>query len=558
MEDVIRQAISEVVVKYTTEQVAVELSYPEPKFGDYATNIALKLAKKINRSPRELAAEIADSLNLKLAKYLSTVAIAGPGFINFRLSNEHLFSEMEIKPKLLLAGQTIVIEFSDPNPFKILHAGHLYTSIVGEAIANLLANSGAKIYRLNYGGDVGLHVAKTMWAMLEELGVEDPTGLDKLEPTKRSGWMSQAYVLGTEAYKNDQQAKERIVELNKRVYEIQATNDHDSNLAKIYWTTRAWSYEAFNQFYERLNIHFDQFYPESQTTPIGIKIVQEELQKGIFEKSDGAIIFKGEKYGLHTRVFINNQGLPTYEAKELGLAQLKNRDYNYDRSIIITANEQEQYMAVVYKALEQFDPLLAKKTTHLTHGMVRLSGGKKMSSRLGNILTADDILDAAKGAASKISVNNDDRVVLAAIKYSMLKQRLGGDIIYEPEESVSILGNSGPYLQYAYARAQSIISKAQTTEEVASKGIEFNEDERSLVVKVGRYAAAVNQACLELSPHILTTYLYELTQEFNHFYEHNRVIADQREAVRLTIIKTYAGRLKSGLELLGIEAPNRL
>ena len=561
MDDVIRQAFKEEVTKYSdSDRVSVELSYPETKFGDYACNVALQLAPIIKRNnPRELANEIAASLQVRLAKYLSEVQVAGPGFINLKLNDEVLWAEMTKEPSLSLANQTIVIEFSDPNPFKILHAGHLYTSIVGDVIANLLVKTGATVYRLNYGGDVGLHVARTIWAILEELGGEYPEKLAKIVASERSRWMSQAYVRGTAAYDNNQQAKTNIIELNKRIYKIQATNDRASNLAKIYWLTRDWSYTAFDQFYDRLNIHFDKYYPESQTAPIGVSIVKEQLKKKVFEKSAGAIIFNGEKYGLHTRVFINSHGLPTYEAKELGLAELKSRDYDFDRSIIMTANEQEQYMAVVYKAIEQFAPEIAQKTVHLTHGMVRLSGNQKMSSRLGNIITADEILAVATEAAKKVIDNNDQRVVLAAIRYSMLKQRLGGDIIYDPEESVSILGNSGPYLQYAYARAKNIILKSQIEEKLEDqKQLKFNKDERALVLKLSRFAAAIEHACLDLSPHVVCVYLYELAQEFNHFYEHNRVIGDNREGLRLFLVKQYAERLKSGLELLGIAAPDKL
>jgi arginyl-tRNA synthetase len=557
MEDVIKQAIREEVTSYN-EEVEVELSYPEAKFGDYATNVALKLAQKNNHNPRELAEELAAKLKIKLKKYLSNVTVDGPGFINLTLSMDSLWSEMDAKPELILAGKTIVIEFGDPNPFKILHAGHLYTSIVGDSIANLLARSGAKVYRVNYGGDVGLHVGKTIWAMLEDLGGANPEQLEKIVDSERSQWMSQAYVRGSAAYDNDQQAKAHIIELNKRIYEIQATKDHDSSLAKIYWITREWSYEAFVQFYKRLNIHFDKFYPESMSAPIGVQIVKDQLEKGVFEKSDGAIVFKGEKYGLHTRVFINNHGLPTYEAKDLGLAELKVNDYDFDQSIIITGKEQQDYMAVVYKAIEQFAPKLAHKTMYIAHGMVRMSGGRKMSSRTGNYIIAEDILDIVSKAAHEINDNSDDRSVLAAVKYAFLKQRLGGDIIYEPEESVSILGNSGPYMQYAYARAKSILAKAKKVEKLDIQVVDLNPDERSLVLKLSRYTATINQACKELSPHILCTYLYDLTQEFNYFYEHNRVVGNERETVRLVLVGIYSERLKSGLDLLGIETLERL
>ncbi|MGH7234111.1 MAG: arginine--tRNA ligase, partial [Candidatus Saccharimonadales bacterium] len=508
------------------------------------------------KKPQELAQLIAESLKSRLKSELSEVTIAGPGFINIKLSDSAVLSEIKRKPDQPLVDQSVVVEFSDPNPFKILHAGHLYTSIVGDAIANLLANGGAKVHRVNYGGDVGLHVAKSLFAMLAYLGGENPGKLDEIDPSKRSEWMSEMYVAGNKTYEEDESKKGEITELNRRIYEIHSSNDHDSALAQVYWTTRGWSYDQFDNFYSNLNIHFEKFYPESEVAPIGLNIVSEQLEKGVFKLSDGAVIFDGEQYGLHTRVFINSQGLPTYECKEIGLAELKRRDYNFDRSIIITGSEQQQYMAVVLKALEQFAPDLSNKTLHLTHGMVRLAGGKKMSSRSGNILTADEVLSVAKEAASKVSSDNNEQVVLAAVKYSFLKQRIGGDVVYEPEESVNVLGNSGPYLQYAHARARSILAKAKNTNPKSDSDLETGE--RQLALKLSRYASQINTALSELSPHLLCNYLYDLAQEFNRFYEANRVLGDEREAIRLYLTKVYAERLKEGLNLLGIVAPEHL
>ena len=556
MEEIIRLAITEVATEYSSQPIEIELSSPDPVFGDYATNIALKLAKATGQNPRQLATVLVDSIRQRLDSILEAVDIAGPGFINLRLNQDSLIKLLNEQPLPLLEGQIIVFEFSDPNPFKLLHAGHLYTSIVGDSMANLLTQAGAKVYRVNYGGDVGLHVAKSLWAMIKELGGEWPDKLQAIDPAQRSQWMSQVYVAGSKAYESDETAKIEITALNKKVYAIQATQDKASSLAKIYWTTRQWSYDAFDKFYARLNIGFDKYYPESQATPIGLDTVETQLAAGVFEPSEGAVVFRGEKYGLHTRVFINSQGLPTYEAKELGLAVLKKNDYNYDQSIIITGNEQQQYMTVVLKALEQFAPGLALTTTHLTHGMVKLSGGQKMSSRLGNFLTAESIIETTTQAALKINDQNDMRVVLAAIKYSMLKQRLGGDIIYEPEESVNLIGNSGPYLQYAHARARSIISKVNIAN--LPNDYSLTKDERLLALKLSRYASVINQACVELSPHSVCSYLYELAQVFNRFYESNRVIGDERESIRLYLVNLYATRLKTGLQLLGIEAPDRL
>ena len=554
MKQELEQAIAAVVKDLFGADTQVELTRPDERFGDYATNVALQLAGKVGKSPREIAEQLAAKLRETLAGQIGDVSIAGPGFINLKLSDDSLVALASQKPVKTLEGKTIVAEYSDPNPFKVLHAGHLYTSVVGDGIANLLENAGAQVHRVNFGGDVGLHVGKTMWAILQKLGGEHPEKLQEVKAEERPEWLSDRYVEGNEAYEQGEATKQQITELNKQVYGFHESDDHDSSLAQIYWTCRQWSYDYFDNFYEQIGTKFEKYYPESETAPLGLATVKEHVGD-VYKESDGAIVFDGEEYGLHTRVFINSQGLPTYEAKDVGLIMKKWQDYHFDRSVVITGNDIVEYMKVVLKSIEQFQAELAQRTTHLTHGIVKLAGGVKMSSRLGNILRATDVLDAAAAANKQATGNEDGQVTLGAVKYAFLKQRMGGDIIYDPKESVSLEGNSGPYLQYAHARARSILAKAEVQDKPTES---FEPDERSLLRKLGEYSEVVEQATRELMPHHICTYLYELAQKFNSFYEKNRVIGDPREEVRLQLVQAYADTLKSGLGLLGITAPNKM
>jgi len=561
MREEITQTIVATVKDLFKLDVRPELTRPAEQFGDYATNIALQLATKTNQSPREVAEKLVELLKPALAKQVSDITVAGPGFINFKLSDSVLQKELSMVNdnyghNQLHQGKTVVTEYSDPNPFKVLHAGHLYTSVVGDSIAKLFEAAGAKVHRVNFGGDIGLHVAKTMWAMLKELGGQHPEKLKEIVQAERANWMAKAYIAGTTAYDDDEQAKRDITALNKQLYQIQAGKDQTSPLAQIYWTTRQWSYSYFDEFYKRIGSGFERYYPESEVAELGLKTVNEQLKKGVFEESDGAVVFAGDKHDLHTRVFINSEGLPTYETKDIGLILHKWQDYKFDVSVVITGNEQAQYMQVVLKALEQFEPDLAKKTIHLTHGIVKLKNGVKMSSRKGNILRAVDVLDAAAAANHKLSGKEQPAVVLGAVKYSFLKQGLGADIIYDPEESVAVQGNSGPYLQYAHARAHSIMKKAVTSKLSTATSLEASE--RSLARKISEFPEVVERAVVELAPHHIATYLYELAQAFNRFYENNRVIGDKREKVRLQLVQAYAQVLANGLSLLNIEAPARM
>ena len=522
-----------------------ELTRPEEQFGDFSSNVALQLAAAQNKKPREIAQQLVSQLKSPI---LAKIEVAGPGFINFWLSDEALAKLLAAEPVKSLKGQEIVVEYSDPNPFKVLHVGHLYTSVVGDAIAKVLESAGAKVHRVNFGGDVGLHVAKTMWAILSSLGGELPEKLAQVEKGQRAQWLAERYVQGNKAYEKSQATKTEIEQLNVRLYQIHEQGDKTSPLAQIYWTTRNWSYKYFDEFYGRIGSRFDKYYPESETTGPGLKAVKDNISK-VFEKSDGAIVFKGEVHNMHTRVFINSQGLPTYETKDVGLILKKWEDYHFDRSIVITGNEIYEYMQVVLKAVEQFAPELVQKTTHITHGLVKLAGGVKMSSRLGNIIKAEDVLDAAMAANKEINQQENVDIALGAVKYAFLKSRIGADIIFDPAESVSLQGNSGPYLQYAYVRARSILQKAKAQPASIDK---FEEGERSLARKISEYPEVIEKAVSELMPHHIATYLYELAQTFNRFYENSGVVGDQRETVRLNLVESYANTLKGGLELLNI------
>ncbi|OGL35231.1 arginine--tRNA ligase [Candidatus Saccharibacteria bacterium RIFCSPHIGHO2_12_FULL_47_16b] len=555
MHEELKAAISAAAKKLFGADIEPELTRPEEKFGDFSTNVAMQLAAQVHKKPAEIAAALVEAIDSPLLDGKPTVA--EPGFINFRLNDEALTKLMTARPAQKLKDQEVVAEYSDPNPFKVLHVGHLYTSVVGDSIAKLLEAVGANVHRVNFGGDVGLHVAKALYTVIQKLGGENAEELAEVEPDQRAQWLAERYVEGNDLYKKDEAAKAEIKTLNEKIYGLHEQKDKTSPLAQIYWTTRQWSYDYFDQFYKKIGSGFEKYYPESTTVESGLKAVKDNVGK-VFEESDGAIVFKGEVHNMHTRVFINSQGLPTYETKDVGLILKKWQDYHFDRSIVITDNEIYEYMQVVLKAVEQFEPELVEKTTHITHGIVKLSSGIRMSSRLGNIIKAEDVLDAVSEANKKANRVANFAVTLGAVKYAFLKQRIGADILFDPAESVSLEGNSGPYLQYAFVRANSILQKADGRQKTVDSSFQFDEQERSLVRKIGEFAEVVEAAADELLPSHICTYLYELAQVFNRFYENNRVIGDVREATRLELVRTYANVLKDGLGLLNITAPEKM
>ncbi len=575
---------------------------PKDTGADFATNIAMNLAKNLKKNPMQIAEEVrGKALELDVAdeREISEIEIAKPGFINIKLSDDFYKLELEKYQKNFLENisqneylkKTVICEFSDPNPFKILHVGHLYTSMVGDAISRIVEFAGGNVVRANFGGDVGLHVAKNMYALLQH---KDEIN-DLMTTTEKAELLSKTYVEGATAYEEDEVAKEKIVEINKKIYRIAEAGDSivaeleglierdasratldELELAKVYFWGRKASYQYFKDFYKKIGVKFDRYYPESTVAAKGLEMVTKGLGDGVYEESDGAIVFKGEKYGLHTRVFINKNGLPTYEAKDVGLIFTKWEDYHFDKSIIITGNDIIDYMKVVLKSVEQYAPELSKRTLHLTHGQVKLPGREKMSSRKGNFLKAVDVIELIREELIKVqeelSQNKgepnpeevDLRILLGAIRYAFLKYKVGGDIVFDVKESVSMTGNSGPYLQYSAVRAQKVLGKILESQvEKTNKKVEQKEwtlvvVEKNLIKKIMQYKNVLGEVVGELSPSKLCTYLYEIAQDFSRFYENVQVVGSEYEVERGAIVLAYLKVLTHGLSILGIEIPEKM
>lgn len=567
---------------------SVDLTHPQiASQGDYSTNVAMSLAKEAGKNPRELAEQIISKLRMSNNEWIDKIEVAGPGFINFYLKPEYFLDMLAHKQDSMLvkklAGKKIMIEFTDPNPFKEFHIGHLYSNTVGESISRLLEAAGAEVKRVNYQGDVGLHVAKAIWGMQNKIKNEKLKlqNLEEKPIAERAKWLGEAYAFGAKVYEEDEPVKQEIIALNKKVYEIAHSTgkSSDDEVTQLYHRGRQWSLEYFETIYQRLGTKFAYYYFESQAGPIGLELVKEYLKKGVFVESDGAVIFPGEKYSLHNRVFINSLGLPTYEAKELGLAPTKYKDFPYDISLIITGNEIDAYFQVLLKALEQINPDLANKTKHLSHGMVRLPEGK-MSSRTGNVITGEWLLDEAKRKLQEAYPDMDnstlDMVSVAAIKWALLRSSIGKDVSFSFEQSISLEGDSGPYIQYTYARTRSVLGKwkmapvkgipatngkwTENDHKLLAISYKLAPEELALLKLLDRFDEVVEEAALHYSPHLLTTYLFDLAQAFNLFYQKQRILEaeEEQKAFRLRLTARTGEILKQGLMLLGIQTPEKM
>jgi arginyl-tRNA synthetase len=557
------------------DMVVINLDHPtDITKGDYSTNVAMALFKSLgatSKSPFELAEKIIGKINEELKgkkeSPIEKVEAAQPGFINFFLTPKFFtdtISEILTQHELYgknkkLWNKKIIIEHTNFNPYKPVHIGHLVNNAIGESLSRLLEYHDVKLTRASYGGDVGMHVAKALWGIMKL-----KSDFNKEADAKNQVlFIGKAYAYGAEAFDTNKEALKEIQDINKKVYE-----KSDAELNELYTWGRNVSLEYFATVYKLLGTRFDVQFWESEVADIGKEVVLKYLEQGIFEKSEGAIIFPGEKYGLHSRVFITSQGLPTYEGKEVGLTRKKFELHDFDQSLIITGNEQDDYFRVITEALKHMYPEIGNRTKHIGHGVLRLTTGK-MSSRKGNVITMEDLIDEVQAMVTTKMSDKDysnteridiaEKVAIAAIKYSILKQSVGKDVVFDPEKSISFEGDSGPYLQYSYVRSKSILAKAHAA---GIKGSlkKSSRTQSALERKLHIFPEIVERAATDFAPNYIATYLIDLAGEFNAYYAKNKIVdeKDELSPYKVALTEAVTHVLKNGMHLLGFDVPEKM
>lgn len=537
-------------------------------FGDLTTNIALKIAKEVGKAPQEIASEL--SKHFESISEIDKVEVVSPGFINFYLNAQSYF---EVVEKILKEnrsfgaqkvgeGREIMVEFGQPNTHKAFHVGHIKSAISGLSIVNLLENLGYKVIKANYFGDVGMHVAKTTWGFLKK---GEPEGFELLDVHKKMKFIDECYVYASNLFKTDKTSEEEIRVINKEIYSGKETEN-----VKTYKILREYSLLHQKEIWKLLGVDYDIEYPESTVFKDAIKIVNENKNK-IFEQSEGAWVFKGEKYNLLTWVFETREGVPTYSAKDLALAQKKFTDYpNLLKSIVTTSVEQKEYFKAIIKVLELINPKLTGKYFHIPFGWMLRTDKKKFSSRMGDTVKGVDILDEVQSVTlAKISENKSyseeekktiaHKVGIAGLKFLILSHEFYKDFSYDPDSFLSLEGFSGPYIMYSYARACSITSKETFSSTLPSVFAE--EDEINLLKFLSQYEETVKIAGENLTPHTICNYVYNLSQLFNRFYTNCPVLTATDASIknsRLKLTQASSIVIKNALKLLGIEAIDRM
>ena len=672
MKTQLQKIIKEVIVKMGISDVVPVVEHTaDLSHGDYTTNVAMQLAKVLKRSPVEIAKEIkykltADSLQFtakavdhftdrsgqkvsgtgkenSVLQDIDKIEVAPPGFINFYLSASTLSTELSevleskegfgmlyssVKREAESVKKKIMVEFAHPNTHKAFHIGHLRNITTGEAIIRLLKSQGATVIRANYQGDVGMHIAKALYALLRTHNSQLTThNLKSLSLNEKVELLGKAYAAGSRAFEEDKEAQARIKDYNFLIYAaaqrfqkergiepsstdyLKFVSGRDAELDEIYelWKeTRQWSLDYFDSIYKRVGSHYDRFYFESECLR-GVDLAKDAVKKGVLEESEGAIIFNGKKYGLDTRVFVNSLGLPTYEAKELALSQKEFSEFGtLDKVIHVVGPEQASFFQVTFKT-EELLGIQKNQQYHLVYGWVKLKQGK-MSSRLGNVVLGETLLEEAKkeivkilNKPSAISLQLSDKkeeiaekAAIAAVKYAFLKVSTLNTIAFDLKESVNINGDSGPYLMYTYARCKSVMRKAQKPSAISlqpsdkseSREVKadssFNSEELLVMRLIYRFTENVGTAAKTYSPNILCEYLYDLSSAFNTFSNKHSILGGDMQYVtrdtkidqkkvssfklqvssqsqfRLTLTTATAQVLKNGLYLLGIETLEKM
>jgi len=556
MQDAIRTEITSALQTLGLPEVDFVVDYPTDKNAeaDVFSNVALVLAKQVGENPQEVAQQIAVELtdNIEL---VTSIKVAGPGFLNFSLDRTYFKNTLvtalaagdQWGSNQSEAGEEVIVEYTSPNLFKPLHVGNLVGNIIGESFTRLFELSGAKVVRANYPSDIGLPVAKAVWG-LQKTG-SDPSQIAEL---------GAAYRVGNEAYEAEGLEKEEIIAINQALYA-----GSDAELTRLRLAGIATSNEQINAICAKLGTHFDTEIFESEAAPVGSEIVKDNIGT-LFTESDGAVVYDGDRSGLHTRVFLNSKGLPTYEAKDIGHYKLKHdRHPNWTQSIIVTGGEQSEYFKVVYAAIKElFADAQGKHLEHIPTGFLTLSTGK-MSSRKGNVLTGESIISDMEEAATEKMREPDSelatKIAVAALKYQILRHGIGSNVVFDKEKALSFEGASGPYLQYTFARIQSVLKRA--TEAGIIADLSSAPAQAYAVEKmIEQFPSVIEKALADRAPQTVVTYLTELAAEFNSFYAVEKIAdaADEFAPYKAALAQVVGQTIKQGLWSLGIAAPERM
>ena len=590
IKDIIQHKLAEIIQSTyqiedpnETRKVHLEIQKNKSDFEGDFTIVTFPLVKILKKSPDQIAVELGDALTSQ-ADFVESYKVV-KGFLNLTIKNDfflkNFYSVKENLNKRENKNQTVMVEYSSPNTNKPLHLGHIRNNLLGFSVANILKEDGYNVIKTQIINDRGIHICKSMLAW-ENSGLNETPESTNIKGDKLVG---NYYVAFDKAYKKE------IAELITQGYEEEVAKKQaptilaaqkmlldwekgDETVRNLWAEMNSWVYAGFNETYTRLGVDFDQVQYESNTYLLGKDLIQEGLIKGLlYRKDDGSVWCDLSEEGLDHKLLLRGDGTSVYMTQDLGTAVQRFKENNIQKLIYTVGNEQDYHFDVLIKILKKLGYNWAENLYHLSYGMVELPEGK-MKSREGTVVDADDLMQemyiTAKEKAQELgkleTLSEEDKeksyetVGLGALKYFMLKVDPKKKMLFNPAESIDFSGNTGPFIQYTFARIQSLLAKSQpqNTEII---GYKINASEKELVMNLSSFKEVISRAAETLSPALIANYIYEVVKSYNSFYQNNPILNQEDENTknfRLQLSELTGETIKKGLDLLGIGTVNRM
>ena len=584
------QAAVKALYEQDVPEKMVQLQKTRSEFEGNLTLVVFPFVKMARKGPEQTGQEIGQYLvdncdaisKFNVVKGFLNLSIADAAWLNLLadIDQDDNFGKKIADEKSPL----VMIEYSSPNTNKPLHLGHVRNNLLGWSLAQIMEANGNKVVKTNIVNDRGIHICKSMLAWLKYGNGETPETSGK----KGDHLIGDYYVAFDKHYREeikelvaqgmDEEKAKQEAPLIKEAHEMLVKWENNDPEVRALWEKRNnWVYAGFDETYKKMGVGFDKIYYESQTYLKGKAKVEEGLAKGLFERhEDNSVWADLTNEGLDQKLLLRSDGTSVYMTQDIGTAEMRFQDYPIDKMIYVVGNEQNYHFQVLSILLDRLGFKWGKELVHFSYGMVELPNGK-MKSREGTVVDADDLMELMVEDAYKTSMELgkfDDmteeerreiaRIVgMGALKYFILKVDARKNMLFNPEESIDFNGNTGPFIQYTYARIRSILRKAASLTSTTSLAstTSLSEKEIELIQKMSEFGAAVEQAGKDYSPSGIANYCYELTKVFNQFYHDFSILNEsdeQKKAVRLMLAKNVAKIIKSGMALLGIEVPERM
>ena len=590
IKDIIESKISEIIQSIyqindvnQTNNVRLEVQQNKTGFEGDFTIVTFPLVKILKKNPDLIAVELGDALSTQ-SDFVESYKVV-KGFLNLTIKNnfflENFYSVQENLEKIEAKNETVMVEYSSPNTNKPLHLGHIRNNLLGYSVAQILKEDGYNVIKTQIINDRGIHICKSMLAWQKSGNNETP------ESTHLKG----DKLVGNYYVAFDKEYKKEIADLVEKGYEEDVAKKQapiileaqemllnwekgDETVRNLWTEMNSWVYAGFAETYKRLGVDFDQVQYESDTYLLGKDLIQQGLINGIlYRKEDGSVWCDLADEGLDQKLLLRGDGTAVYMTQDLGTAVQRFQENNIQKLIYTVGNEQDYHFDVLIKILKKLGYSWAANLYHLSYGMVELPEGK-MKSREGTVVDADDLMqemyETAKDKAQELgkleTLSEEDKeksyetVGIGALKYFMLKVDPRKKMLFNPAESIDFSGNTGPFIQYTYARIQSLLSKAGNAAEKVSD-YEMNGFEKELVMNLSNFKAVISRAAETLSPALVANYIYEVVKSYNSFYQNNPIL-NQEDAnaknFRLALSELTGKTIKKGLNLLGIGTVNRM